>query len=71
MVVKDLFNFFGLFDDFGGRHVVHIRHGVVIVKLDAVEPDRFVDFKLFAERNRLTDFRTERVGSFVNVPGTE
>ena len=68
---KHAVHFFGLVDDLLRAEIVHLRHGVVVVELHAVESELLVHLKLFAELDALPDFGAKRIGAFVNVPGTE
>ena len=71
--VEDLLELLGLLDDLSGGHleVAHARHGVVVVELDAVEADLLVAGELLGEGHGLADFGPERIGAFVDVPGTK
>ena len=71
MVVQDFLQRGRFLDDFGRRKIGHVRNGIVVMELNAVETHFLVGFELLVERNGAAHFRTERVGSLMNVPRTE
>ena len=71
VIVQDLLQFSGFFDDLIGSQICHVGHSIIIVELDTVKAHLLVGLQLLVEGDGVADFRTERVSSFVDVPRTE
>ncbi len=71
MPVKFCFDFLGFSNDLFRVEIVHARHRIVIVELNAVKTQLLIGLQLFVEGNTFADSRTERIRTFMNVPRTK
>ena len=58
--VEHLLDLRGLLDDLGRRQVFQVRHGVVVVELDAVEAELLVHLQFLGKRHRRPHGRARR-----------